>query len=317
MTSAPNPRLAESAVIIPTLDAGAHFPRLVASLSAQGISPTQVLVIDSCSDDGSHAAATAAGYQLITIPRAEFNNGATRQLAAVHFPNAQFLIYLTQDAEPLPGAFSQLLAAFDDPTVAAAYGRQLPRPGATPLEAYARLFNYPPQSRINSRDDLQRIGVRACFFSNTFAAYRASALLQIGGFPTVIMAEDALAAARLLLAGWRTAYVSAAECIHSHPYTLAQEFRRYFDTGVYHSLNPWLLAACGQPSGEGRRFVLSELAWLLRHAPLSIPYALARTTAKLAGYRLGRLESHLSLKWCERLSLHKGYWRSPYTHRLK
>lgn len=315
MSSTPHPRLAESAVIIPTLDAGPLFPRLVAALSAQSIAPAQVLIVDSCSDDGTHAAASAAGYHLLTIPRAEFNNGATRRLAAAHFPAAHYLFYLTQDAEPLPGAFSHLLSAFDDPRVAAAFGRQIPRLHANPVEAYARIFNYPSAPRTYSADDLRTLGVRACFFSNSFAVWRADALASIGGFQDTIMAEDALAAARLLLAGWHTRYQSSAECRHSHRYSLAQEFRRYFDTGVYHALNPWLLAACGRPAAEGRRFVLAELRWLLSRAPAVIPYALARTAAKFAGYHLGRRESRLSLSLCRRLSLHRGYWTSPYSHR--
>ena len=50
---------------------------------------------------------------------------------------------MTQDAvladeRPL----ETLLAAFDDDSVAAAYGRQLPHANADPFAAHARLFNY-------------------------------------------------------------------------------------------------------------------------------------------------------------------------------
>lgn len=37
-------------------------------------------------------------------------------------------------------AIDRLLAAFSDPAIALAYGRQPPRHGAFPIEAHARLF---------------------------------------------------------------------------------------------------------------------------------------------------------------------------------
>ena len=57
------------------------------------------------------------------------------------------------------------------------------------------------------------------------------------------------------MAGWRTAYVAEAQVYHSHPFTVVQEFRRYFDTGVYHRQEMWLRESFGSPVGEGKRFV--------------------------------------------------------------
>ncbi|WP_299510624.1 glycosyltransferase family 2 protein, partial [uncultured Limnohabitans sp.] len=145
--------------------------------------------------------------------------------------------------------------------------------------------------------------------SNSFAAYRVADLQAVGGFPSsVILGEDMSVAARLLMAGKTVAYVADACAHHSHNYSVLQEFRRYFDTGVFHARSPWLLAEFGSASGEGLRFVRCELAYLWRHAPWWIPSALVRTAAKLIGYRLGRLESRWPLwfkRWC---SMHKGYW---------
>jgi rhamnosyltransferase len=177
------------------------------------------------------------------------------------------------------------------------------------VAAHARLFNYPAESRVVSLADKARLGLKACFMSNSFAAYRVADLQAVGGFPSdVILGEDMSVAARLLMAGKSVAYVADACAYHSHNYSVMQEFRRYFDTGVFHARSPWLLAEFGSASGEGLRFVRSELAYLWRHAPGWIPSALVRTAAKLIGYRLGRLESRWPLwfkRWC---TMHKGYW---------
>jgi rhamnosyltransferase len=229
-------------------------------------------------------------------------------------PWASIVVYLTQDATlATPDSLDLLLSAFEDGRVAAAYGRQLPRPHAGPIEAHARLFNYPPKSEVRDFESRHTLGIKAAFLSNSFAAYRVNALLAVGGFPSdVIMAEDALVAGRLLLHGWKTAYVAEAQVYHSHPFTLAEEFRRYFDTGVYHRQESWLREKFGSPGGEGTRFVKSELGYLIpRHLPL-VPYAVVRTVSKAVGYQLG-FRGALGSVWSKRLSYHKSYWDAPKT----
>jgi rhamnosyltransferase len=298
------------AVLIPTCNAATTWAALSAAIRAQGLPPHQVFIIDSSSEDGTLELAQADGFQTLSIERCDFNHGGTRQLGAEQLAWAEIIIYLTQDSIPAnSAAFSELLQAFRDPQVAAAYGRQLPRRGAGPIESHARLFNYPAASGQRAYADHQTLGIKTTFLSNSFAAYRRQALLSVGGFPAhVIMAEDALVAGRLLLAGWKTAYVASAQAYHSHDYTAREEFRRYFDIGVYHAREAWLRESFGNAGGEGLRFVKSEIRYLLpRHAYL-IPYALLKTLAKAGGYYLGRREASLSRSWARRLSYHKGYW---------
>jgi rhamnosyltransferase len=298
------------AVIIPTYNARKYWASLSDGLRMQGLPATQVLIVDSSSDDGTRELAVAEGYQVIRINRCDFNHGGTRKLALEMVPWASVVVYLTQDAVlATPDSVDLLLSAFGDRQVAAAYGRQLPRPGAGPIEAHARLFNYPPQSDVRDFESRHALGIRAAFLSNSFSAYRVSELLEVGGFPSeVIMAEDAIVAGRLLMAGWKTAYVADAQVYHSHPFTAAQEFQRYFDTGVYHREERWLTEKFGSPGGEGKRFVLSELAFLTPHHLHLVPYALIRTVFKVIGYQLGLRKAALGAGLSRRLSYHKGYW---------
>ncbi len=298
-------------VIIPTLNAAQDWPRLVPVL-LRSIDPGSVLVVDSSSDDQTVKLAREAGFLVHTITRAEFNHGATRQLAADLLPDAEILVYLTQDAVLLePDAIRRLTAVFADAAVAAAYGRQLPRPEARPIEAHAREFNYPAISAVRDFEDRHRFGIKTIFVSNSFAAYRRSALLEVGGFPgDVIFGEDTVTVGRLLINGWKIAYVAEAQVYHSHAYTWMQDFRRYFDIGVLHTRERWLQESFGQAGGEGKRFVISEVKSLWRSSPWLIPSALVRTGLKLLGYRLGRVEDRLSPALKRRLSMHRGFWTS-------
>jgi rhamnosyltransferase len=163
------------------------------------------------------------------------------------FPDAEILVYLAQDAILASSdAIEELATAFRDPHVGAAYGRQLPRPGAGPIEAHGRLFNYQAAPDVRSLQCRRRLGFKTVFISNSFAAYRRSALEDAGGFPLrTVFGEDTITATRMLLNGWKIAYVAGASVYHSHEYSAREEFRRYFDIGVLHAREAWLVREFG------------------------------------------------------------------------
>jgi rhamnosyltransferase len=300
---------ASVAVIVPTRNAARDWTAFASAIVAN-IEPRSVMIVDSASTDGTAELAYAEGFRVYTVPLAEFNHGGTRQLAAEMLPDAEILVFLTQDAVLADAnAIKALLELFEDPTVAAAFGRQLSRIGATPIEAHARRFNYPAESSIRVLESRETMGFKAIFISNSFAAYRREALMAVGGFPRhVIFGEDTITAAKLLLSGGKIAYVANAEVYHSHSYTWLQDFKRYFDIGVLHARESWLLRDFGSVGGEGGRFVRSELNYLWPRYWWLIPSALVRTALKLVGYRLGRIEKKLSLGWKRRLSMHRHFW---------
>ncbi|MGC2047297.1 MAG: glycosyltransferase [Gallionella sp.] len=306
MSSAPS-----YVICIPTLNAGKFAQELIAGLRQQRV-PTPTLVIDSGSSDGTPELFEHEGFRVHRIPCEAFNHGATRSLCVEMNPDAEIVIFLTQDALLSDSnSLSLLLSAFEDNLVCAAYGRQLPRLGAGPIEAHARIFNYPEISRIKSLSDAKVLGIKVSFISNSFAAYRRSALLEVGGFPSrTILGEDTYVAAKMLLSGLKIAYVAEAKVYHSHDYSLSEEFRRYFDTGVFHALEPWIRQRFGQPEGEGLRYIRSELALLWGENPWLVPSSLIRSILKLLGFKLGLAERFLPFWLKRRLSMHQHFWQS-------
>jgi rhamnosyltransferase len=282
------------AVCVPTLNAEKTWPEFLGMLRCQRPSPSEILVLDSSSTDGTTELARRDGCRVVTFPRVEFRHGGTRQQAAELTSDADIIVYLTQDSILADAnSLARLTAAFEDASVGAAYGRQLPRRGANAIEAHARLFNYPPVSAIRSLENRTTMGFKAIFFSNSFGAYRRAALEQTGGFPRESnFGEDTVVAARLLLSGWRIAYVAEAQAYHSHSYSCREEFRRYYRIGQLHGNEPWLLRDFGNASREGRRFATSEIHYLHRHAPWLIPEAMLRSGLKYLGYKRGRRDWH-------------------------
>ena len=301
-----------TALIIPTRNAGSHLDRLLPAFAAQTLRPDEFLVVDSGSRDDTAARCRAAGARVEVIDPATFNHGGTRGWAASQV-EADVLIYLTQDAIPAdPQALQRLHdELLSEPDIGVAYGRQLPHPHAGLLGAQSRHFNYPPQGRTKRLADAAELGIKTCFSSDSFAAYRREALQAVGGFPEeVIGSEDAYVAGKMLLAGYAVRYAASARVEHSHDYRLVEEFRRYFDIGVFYGRENWLHHAFGSAGGEGKRYVRAEVqAMRSAGAYQRIPEVFLRSALKLLGYQLGRRERFLDVKLKRRLSMFPGYWK--------
>ena len=300
-------------LVIPTWNGGALLEDVLASVRRQTQVPEACFLVDSSSTVSPEPLARKYGFQVHTLPQAQFNHGGTRRWAVERLcRSSDYVIMMTQDAVLADEkALEHLLGCLQQPQVALAYGRQLPRPQAGPCEAHARLFNYPAQSRLQRREDLPLLGLKAAFASDSFAAYRRDVLLSIGNFPErVILGEDMHVAARLLLAGWHVAYCAEAQAYHSHNYSWSQECCRAFDTGVFHAQESWLLHSLGRAEGEGLRFVQSQWSYLRRQGLVGLALqSLAKNVAKYLAYQLGRRQQRWPRSICARLSASSGYWR--------
>ncbi|MBE8950982.1 MAG: glycosyltransferase family 2 protein [Quinella sp. 3Q1] len=278
-------------LIIPTLNAGSQFKKLLSQLAAQTL-PTKKLIVDSESTEGTADLAKSFGLEVLTIPRRTFNHGATRQFALEKILPLDVVIFLTQDVLLHDDeSLAKLVKIFsEDSTVGLSYGRQLPHEGATNEAAILRAFNYPPESQLRSFDDRKKFGIKTAFASNSFAAYRVAALQRVGGFPSnVPLCEDMYVAAKMLLDGWKIFYAATAQVYHSHNYTAAQEFRRYVQIGKFHAQESWIRETFGSAEGAGKKFVLMKLSMLAKKNPLDCVGAIFRDAAKFFGYRFGRL----------------------------
>jgi rhamnosyltransferase len=300
-------------IIIPTFNPGEDFRELLRLLREQTVG-AELIIIDSSNKKGLIDMLTSPYNveRIIKIRSEDFNHGATRNLG-LSASKGDIVVYLTQDAMPADNRCVEKLIQpiLDDHSVGATYGRQLPRKNAGSVEAHARLFNYPACSEVKTLSDKERLGIKAPFVSNSFSAYRKEALVSIGGFPSyVIMCEDMYAGAKLLLNNWKVVYCADAMVYHSHNYTILQEFRRYFDIGVFHYSEKWILQTFGKAEGEGLKFMVSEFKYLLKKNPFLIPSAIIRNMMKFAGFRLGLLEHSMPLWLKQRLSMNRGFWSS-------
>ncbi len=297
-------------ILIPTLNAGKDWIKVLESIDQQVCNFHNKIIIDSGSNDGTVDLAKQHGFKVTVINKKDFNHGKTRQQLVDLSNDSDICVFLTQDAIlASPDSVRNIVKIFDNPEVGMAYGRQLPHLNAKPLEIHARLFNYPSISDVLSLDDLKRFGFKIFFSSDSFAAYRKSVLDNVGGFPLdSIMGEDAIVAAKMLIDGFKKAYVADAAVYHSHSYTLNEEFKRYFDTRVFHEQNKWLIEKFGKPTGEGIKFLKSELKYVFKNDFKSILKSVTSLGAKWLGYKFGRWYKKMPPDMLKKMSMHKSYW---------
>jgi rhamnosyltransferase len=295
-------------VVIPTYNASRYLDAQLRALNAQTVKDLDILIIDSSSSDETLDIAKKYSVQAVTIPKEKFDHGGTRTLAGKTRLTGDILVYLTQDALPCDDRAIETLIQplLAEQTCGVAFGRQIAYQDATPFAQHLRMFNYPPESYIRTYADRTALGIKAAFCSNSFAAYRRDVLEEVGWFTeNLVLAEDMHICARMLMKGYKLRYVAEAAVYHSHNYTVAQEFKRYFDLGVFFEKERWLLEEFGQPEGEGIRFVRSELSYLGSRGLLHLlPISLMRAAAKLIGYRLGHYYKQLPRAVLKRVSMH-------------
>lgn len=303
-------------VVIPVRNGGDDLRRCLEAIGSQQVADeVEVVVIDSSSTDGSAELANRHGAKVHVIPIEEFNHGATRNLGA-ELASGETLVFTSQDAFAADEHWlARLTAPLADEGVGGAYGRQVAHTDARPPEVFFMDFLYGPDARIQEAASPEQLSMDNTLFSNVTSAIPRRVFDRFRFVDDIVMTEDQEWSRRVLLAGYRLAYVADAVVRHSHPYTTGEAFRRFFDSGA--SAERAFMPAGAEGRKAVRRNALAygreELAWLWRSGHRRwIPYAIVYEAAKFAGLQLGARHHRLPLALKKRLSNQPAYWeRSP------
>ena len=227
-------------IALPTLDGIATLPELFERLRGQRLdADVEIVAVDSGSVDGSRSLLARQADRLIEISPAEFNHGLTRNLL-LESTRGALVVLLVQDALPAsPSWLAELIAPLlEDPWVAGAYARQLPRPDASALTRRAlsrwaaadevpRRVSLSSRAELDSRAPIDRL--RTCAFDNVCACIRRS-VWRHHPFRATPIAEDLEWAKEVLLAGHTLAFAPAAAVFHSHERSVRYELKRTYQT---------------------------------------------------------------------------------------
>lgn len=255
-------------------------------------------------------------FTIVHVAKEEFDHGGTRNLG-VSWSDADVLMFMTQDAVPADEHLvERLVRSFCDQEsggVAVAYARQLPNEDCGPVERYTRQFNYPDTGKRKSLADVEQMGIKAFFCSDVCAAYSRKVFEELGGFESpVIFNEDMFFAAKALRAGYFVEYVADACVVHSHNYSVRQQFHRNFDLAVSQACHPEIFEQVSSEA-EGMKLVTNTLKHLCSIGkPWLIGHLFLQSVGKYAGYFLGKRYRRLSRKQILRYTMSPSYWNKVW-----
>lgn len=297
-------------MIIPTYNAENYLVKLLDSNKNQSVQEFELIIIDSSSKDKTVDIAKQYTDNVIVIAQSEFDHGGTRAKAA-QIAKGEILVFLTQDALPYDeNTIENIINVFKDEKVGASYGRQLSYEDTNLFGKHLREFNYPDNTIVRTKDDIKKYGIKTAQLSNSFAAYRKSVLMETGNFKDgLILGEDVYTGAKMILAGYCLVYTANAKVYHSHSYTVWEEFKRYFDIGVFHKCESWILESFGKAEGEGMKYIKSEVRYLIKHGAwyLLLEWFM-RNGMKYMGYKLGQKYEKLPMWMIKKFSMHYRWW---------
>ncbi len=309
----------EVSVVIPICMPNSMLVELVRRLLRQTVLPKELILIntkkyldgsDLILDEIRELVEGMLPLEVRDIDPLEFDHGATRAMGML-LARSGFVLLMTQDALPKNRyLIANLLKHFENDEIALAYAKQSPVKGCNIVEQYTRGFNYPDEDMIKSKEDLDVLGIKTYFCSDVCAMYSKALYDKVGGFPTkTIFNEDGIFAARAIDMGFKIAYASDAVVIHSHNYTILQQFSRNFDLGVSHKEFADVFGKV-KSEDEGIKLVTKTVRYLLDSGHwYLIPSLILHSGAKFLGYRLGKQYRLLPDELVVRLSMNKNYWK--------
>lgn len=206
---------------------------LLAQVNVQDIEIRYILTkVDANIDKTEDILKKINAFYTIITPE-EFSHSLTRE-KEVYLAKGDIIVFITQDIiirdnEWLFKLTKDIKRGICD----AAFSKQICENKT--IERYTRMNNYPSESRIVSKDDVDKIGIMAYFYSDAASAIKKDVFLKLEGYDgkNLLTNEDMYIAYKLINNGYRIKYCADAQVVHSHNYKYKTLFKRYFDQGVF------------------------------------------------------------------------------------
>jgi rhamnosyltransferase len=276
-----------ASVLIPTHNPGRQIEHVLNAVLAQDAPfEFEVVIVDSASRPDDVATMRALPVAFHQISKHEFGHGRTRNHLA-QLARGEFLLYLSQDAEPASRDWLRLLVdPLNQSGVAGVYAQQIPRDDADPLIRFFLARTYGPRHARRRPVSGRAARIDDIFFSNVSSAIRRSIWQRIPFRDDIIMSEDQYWAYDVLNAGYEVVYQPAAQVFHSHNYSLKTLFHRNWQSGA--SLRGLIADGTLGMIRRAMEYNAGQAAYLARSGRLHwLPYMLVYEATKAVAFSMG------------------------------
>ncbi|MGL5153151.1 MAG: glycosyltransferase [Clostridium sp.] len=295
-------------IICPLYKAEGYIRSLHHSLLSQvGIDGVEVRYILTDTNDGSEEILRDIGAIYKKISPKEFSHSLTRE-KEVYESSGEVIVFITQDVVIKDNEWLyKLTKDIFNCECEASFAKQVCDNNS--IERYTRMNNYPDESRVVCKDDLERLGIMTYFYSDAASAIKRDIFISLNGYDNkdLLTNEDMYMAYKLINNGYRIKYCSDAVVIHSHEYTLKALFKRYFDQGVFLKQHKYI--SDSGASGGALKLVKFVVANAFREKNIKVIFNIVPNFAtRFIANKFGSKYDKMSIKNLRRFSSNKNYW---------
>lgn len=248
-------------IICPVYNQEKHILELDQSIKKQeNVKINSIQYILTESTDNTEKILQENDMNYTKIKKEEFSHSKVREDAAKNC-NADIIVFITQDIviERTDWLY-HLTSCIANGECSASYSRQISKSNG--IEKYTRESNYPENSYIKTKDDIEKMGLKTFFFSDASSAISNEVFKKLNYYDNKVFGtnEDMYIAYKLITNGYKIKYVAESVVIHSHNFKFKQMYKRYYDTGVFFKQNAYLNEyGTNQAGGGMAKYVLKRI----------------------------------------------------------
>lgn len=228
-------------IICPIYNAENYIEDLYFNINRQkDVSIEEIKFILTESKDNSEEKLKKLGCTYDKISKENFSHSLVRENAAFK-AKGDIIVFITQDIKIEDEYWLYYLTKdIQENKCEAAFSRQIGYKEHK-VEGYTREINYPDETRIVSKEDIEKLGLMTFFFSDASSAILKDIFIKLNGYDNKDLPtnEDMYFAYKLIMNGYRIEYASKSKIIHSHDLSFSETVKRYSDIGKFFDQNKY------------------------------------------------------------------------------
>lgn len=276
-------------IICPLYNASKYILNLDSSLKNQlNIDEIEITYVLTESKDNTEELLKNIEAKYIKIKKEEFSHSFSREMVAIN-SDSDILVFVTQDVVIKDNDWlEKLVAPIIDSEAEACFSKQICENNS--IEKYTREANYPDNSYIVSKNDIERKGLKTFFFSDAASAIKTDIFKKLKGYDgkRLPINEDMYIAYKLIINGYKIKYCADSIVYHTHTFTLKQYYARYVLTGKFFKQNSYLDKYGTNKSGGNLAVYIFKRALQDRNFSVLIKF-IPNMLARFVGMKIGKI----------------------------
>lgn len=276
-------------VICPLYKAEKYIENLHKSLLKQeNVDLKNIRYIVTKSNDNTTKILKSMNAMFREIEPKDFSHSLTRE-EELRRSDADIVVFITQDIIIKSDLWLyNLVKPIIDGECDASYSRQIAKDNG--IEKYTRELNYPKESKVITKEDVEKLGIKAFFSSDASSAIRREVFLKLNGYDNkkIPTSEDMYITYKLIMNGYKVKYCADSVIYHSHDYGVKENYKKYYDIGMFFKQNSYLNQYNVNKSGGNMAIYVLKRALQEKNIKVLMKF-LPNMASRFIGMKMGKI----------------------------